>query len=497
MEELSIRQLQDKMEAGELTSKGISEMFLERIEAVDKNGPSINSVLEINPEALEIAQKLDEERAAGNLRGPLHGIPVMLKANIDTADKMMTAAGSLALDGHIAAQDSFVAEKLRQAGAVILAKTNLSEWANFRSTRSTSGWSSQGGQTKNPYVLNRNPCGSSSGSAVAVAANLCTIAIGTETSGSIICPSHTNSVVGIKPTVGLVGRSGIIPISHSQDTAGPMARSIEDLAITLGALTGIDPRDPVTQESEGKVLSDYAAALDPAGLEGARIGVARNFFGFHPVVDEIMEESINALKDLGAEIIDPANLEIEELDSNMLEVLLYEFKADLNTYLQTVGPNMPVHTLEEIIAYNSKHANKIMPYFGQEMMEKAQEKGPLTDEEYIKALDNCRHLTREEGIDRVISEHQLDAIIAPSGGPAWLIDWVNGDHYGGGSSGVSAAAGYPNLTVPAGYVHNLPVGINFIGGAYQEAKLIKLAYAFEQGTNVRRSPEFLEEAVIG
>ena len=496
MQEFSIQELQTKMETGELTSRQITEMYLGRIEAVDSSGPTVNAVMEINPDAVEIAAELDAERAAGNIRGPLHGIPVMLKDNIDTADKMMTTAGSLALDGHIAAQDSFVAQKLRQAGAVILAKANLSEWANFRSTRSVSGWSSRGGQTRNPYVLNRNPCGSSSGSAAAVAANLCAAAIGTETSGSIICPAQANSLAALKPTVGLVGRSGVIPISHTQDTAGPMARSVADLAVTLGALTGIDPRDPVTNESQGHALVDYRASLDPGGLQGARIGVARNFFGFHPGVDAIMEESLQAMKAHGAEIIDPVDLTLDELGPNMVEVLLYEFKADLNAYLQTTGPAMPARTLEEIIAYNSKHAAKIMPFFGQERMELAQEKGPLSDQAYLDALAACKKMARQDGIDKLIKEHNLDAITAPSGGPAWLIDPVNGDHYGGGSSGVPAAAGYPNLTVPAGYVYGLPVGINFIGGAYQEAKLIRIAYAFEQASKVRRPPQFLESAVI-
>jgi amidase len=492
MPEHSIREIQGMISAGIYTAYSLTKMFLERIEQLDKQGPALNAIIELNPDALSIASALDAERGSGQLRGPMHGIPIMLKDNLDTADKMMTTAGSLALVGSTPPRDSFVAHALRQAGAVILGKTNLSEWANFRSTHSTSGWSSRGGQTRNPYALDRNPCGSSSGSAVAVAANLCAAAIGTETDGSIICPSHANGIVGLEPTLGLVSRSGIVPISHSQDTAGPMTRTVTDAAIVLGALVGIDQSDSATFASQGKFHHDYTQFLDNHGLHGARIGVARNFFGFNPKVDQIMEDSLALIKECGAEIIDPADVDIgEALAETELEVLYYEFKADLNAYLEGLGAQAPVHSLQDIVEFNERYRDQVMPYFGQERMLAAQAKGPLSDAAYIKALETNLRLTRDEGIDKTLRDHDLDAIVAPSGGPAWLTDWINGDHYGGGSSSPAAVAGYPNITVPAGYVYGLPVGISFFTGAFQEPTLFRIAYAYEQATLVRQPPKFL------
>jgi len=505
MEELSIRQIQVKMESGELTARSLAQSYLDRIEQVDKAGPVINAIIEINPDAMEIAASLDSERKESGPRGPLHGVPVVLKENIDTSDKMTTSAGSLALEGSFALQDSFVAHQLRKAGALILAKANLSEWANFRSTHSSSGWSSRGGQTKNPYVLDRNPCGSSSGSAVAVAANLCSVAIGTETDGSVVCPSHANGIVGIKPTLGLVSRSGIIPIAHSQDTAGPMARTVEDAVILLGVMTGIDSRDSATQQSKDLSRDDYTHLLDPEGLKGSRIGVARNFFGFNPQVDSVMEECIQIMAAQGAAIIDNANIiqsgeELKDDDiladdgkmgESELEVLYYEFKHDLNQYLAGLGPNAPVKTMADIIKFNEENRDRVMPHFGQERMLAAQEKGPLNEKAYLMALETSKRLAGTEGLDAALEKHNLDVIIAPTGGPAWMTDWVNGDHYVGGSSSLAAVAGYVNITVPAGYIHGLPVGISFFAGAFQEPTAIRIAYAFEQASMVRKPPEFL------
>ncbi|MBN1250409.1 MAG: amidase [Anaerolineae bacterium] len=498
MNEQSIFELQTQIQAGTLSSRTLVERYLARIEAVDRHGPALNAIIEINPDALAIADALDAERAECGPRGPLHGIPVLLKDNIDTADRMMTTSGSLALRGSIAPEDAFLVRKLREAGAVILGKTNLSEWANARSPHSVSGWSSRGGQTRNPYALDRNPCGSSSGSAVAVAANLCSVAIGTETDGSIICPSQTNGIVGIKPTVGSVSRTGIIPISHSQDTAGPMARTVADAAILLGALTGVDPEDPATEGSHDRAQTDYTQYLDPDGLQGARIGVARDWFGFDPRVDAVMETCIATMRDLGATIIDPAHISTaKKLGKTEVEVLRYEFKADLNAYLARLGSEAPVHTMAEIVAFNEAHKETVMPYFGQESMLEAQAKGPLTDAAYLEALATSRRLARDEGIDAALAAHGLAALIAPSGGPAWLTDWVTGDHHGGGSSSHAAVAGYPNITVPAGHLFGLPVGISFFAGAYQEPILIRLAYALEQAIQARRPPQFLPSVDLG
>jgi amidase len=493
LEEVTIAELQEGMKSGRLTARSIAEKYLAWIEAMDKRGAMVNSIIEINPDALNIADSLDRERKAKGVRGPLHGIPVLLKDNIDTADRMMTTAGSLALLGSIAPQDSFVARRLRAAGAVILAKTNLSEWANFRSTHSTSGWSGRGGQTRNPYALDRNPCGSSSGSGAAVAANFATVAIGTETDGSIVCPASSNNIVGIKPTLGLVSRAGIIPIAHSQDTAGPMTRTVRDAAILLGALTGIDPRDPATQASSGKFPADYTQFLDPNGLRGARIGVARDkFFGYSDHVDKLINAAIDEMKRMGAVIVDPADIPTAgKFDDSEFEVLLYEFKADLNQYLAGLGTRAPVHTLKEIIAFNERNKEREMPYFGQEIFLRAEAKGPLTDKAYRDALKKNLRLSRAEGIDAVMRKHKLDAIVAPTGGPSWPTDLVNGDHFSGSSSTPAAVAGYPNINVPAGYVFGLPVGISFFGSAYSEPTLIRLAYAFEQATKFRKPPQFL------
>src|SRR5579885_369516 len=479
-------------ELGRYGARALVEEYLRRIDEIDRSGPALRAIIELNPDARLIADQLDRERQSKGRRGPLHGIPVILKDNIDTADRMSTTAGSLALQGSVAARDAFVARRLRQAGAVILGKANLSEWANFRSSHSTSGWSGRGGQTRNPYALDRNPCGSSSGSAVAVAANLCAVAVGTETDGSIICPSSVNGIVGIKPTLGLVSRAGIIPIAHSQDTAGPMARSVTDAAILLGALAGADARDPATQESQGKSFSDYTQFLRADGLKGARLGVARKFFGYNEQVDRLMQTALEALKQQGAELIDPADLPWHgKTGDSELEVLLYEFKADLNAYLGALGPRAPVHSLADVIAFNEHNREREMPHFGQDLMEKANAKGPLDSAPYLEALERNRRLARAEGIDAVMEQHRLDALVAPSGGPAWLTDWIAGDHDAGGCTGPAAVAGYPHITVPAGFVSGLPAGISFFGGAYSEPRLLRLAYAFEQVTRFRKPPQYL------
>ena len=495
LDELTIAELQAGMSSGKYSAQSLTRKYLDRIDDIDKRGPAVNSVIELNPDAQAIAAAMDRERKAGRVRGPLHGIPVLIKDNIDTHDRMMTTAGSLALAGSIPSQDSTVAAKLREAGAVIIGKTNLSEWANFRSSHSSSGWSGRGGQTKNPYVLDRNPCGSSSGTGAAIAANLAAVGVGTETDGSVVCPSNANSLVGIKPTLGMVSRAGIIPIAHSQDTAGPMCRTVTDAAILLAALTGIDSRDPITKTSAGKAIKDYSKAFDPNGLRGARIGVQRKSHGFNDAVDKLMHDSIDVLKRLGAIVIDPADIPTQgKFDDSEFEVLLYEFKADLNKYLASLGPSAPVKSLKDVIDFNEKNRDRELRYFGQDIMVKAQAKGPLTERKYRMALAKNHRLTRTEGIDAVMNKHRLDAIIAPTGGPPWPTDLVNGDHYTGGYSSASAVAGYPHITVPAGYVFGLPVGISFFGRAWSEPKLITYAYAFEQATKARRVPEFLETA---
>jgi amidase len=495
LDEITIAELQDGMKSGNYTARSIAELYLSRIDAIDKNGPAITSVIETNPDALAIADALDKERKEKGPRGPLHGIPVLLKDNIDTSDRMMTTAGSLALVGARPPKDSFVAQKLRETGALILAKSNPSEWANIRSSHSTSGWSGRGGLTKNPYALDRNPCGSSSGSGAGVSANLCAVAIGTETDGSIVCPSSANGTVGIKPTVGLVSRSGIIPISHTQDGAGPMCRTVRDAAILLGALTGVDPDDNATAASSGKSFNDYTRFLDANGLHGARLGVVRKYFAFNDEVDALMGQALDVMRKSGAEIVDPADIEtIGKTGKNEDIVLLYELKADLNAYLTRLGPNAPVHTLKEVIEFNEKNREKEMPYFGQDMFLKAEAKGPLTTKEYVDALNENLRLARQEGIDATMDKYKLDALVAPTGGPAWITDLVDGDNGAGQSSTAAAVACYPSVSVPAGFVFGLPVGISFFGRAWSEPVLIKLAYAFEQATKVRKPPKFFPTA---
>ncbi|HVG22481.1 MAG TPA: amidase [Blastocatellia bacterium] len=492
LEEMTIAELQAGMKSGKWTARSIAEKYLAQIEKNDERGPAVNSIIELNPGASAIAEALDKERKAKGPRGPLHGIPVLIKDNIDTADRMTTTAGSLALAGSTPPRDSFVVQRLRAAGAVILGKTNLSEWANIRSSHSTSGWSGRGGQTLNPYALDRNPCGSSSGSAVAVAANLAALAIGTETDGSVVCPSSANSIVGIKPTLGLVSRSGIIPIAHSQDTAGPMARTVTDAAILLGALSGIDPLDAITKESRGRAVTDYTQFLDANGLRGARIGVVRKYFGFNDQVDAVMNSCLQEMKRAGAVLVDPVEITTAgKFDDSELEVLLYEFKADLNKYLAALGPRAPVHSLREIIEFNERNREKEMPYFGQDLFIKAEAKGPLTSRDYLRALAKNQRMSRTEGIDAVMIKNRLDAMVAPTGGPPWPTDLLNGDHFTGGFSTPAAVAGYPHITVPAGFIHGLPVGISFFGRASAEPRLIRLAYAFEQAVRARRPPRFL------
>ena len=492
LEEATAAQLQQWMTAGRYSARQIAELYLRRIEEIDRQGPALRSVIEVNPDALTIADGLDAERRTKGPRGPLHGIPVLIKDNIDTADRMLTTAGSFALEGSRPSKDAFVVERLRAAGVVILGKTNLSEWANFRSTKSASGWSARGGQTRNPYALDRNPCGSSSGTGTAIAANLAAIGVGTETDGSIVCPSGVNGLVGIKPTVGLISRTGIIPISHTQDSAGPMARTVADAALLLGGMAGTDPRDAATRSVPARSPRDYTASLDAGALKGARIGVARKqYFGYSPPADRLIDQAIADMKAQGAVIVDPANIPTaSKMDACEIEVLLYEFKEDLNQYLASRGPSAPVKSLQDLIAFNEKEKAREMPFFGQELFLSAQKKGPLTSPSYVTMRARCRSLAREQGIDLVLKQHRLDAIVAPTGSPAWTTDPVNGDHFLGASSTPAAVAGYPSITVPAGQALGLPVGLSFIGTAWSEPKLIALAYAYEQATKHRRAPAF-------
>jgi len=495
LSEKTIGEIAGWMASGKYTARSITESYLARIEAIDRKGPSIRSVIEINPDALVVADGLDRERKEKGPRGPLHGIPVLIKDNIDTADRMATTAGSLALVGSKPPADAFVVQQLRRAGAIILGKTNLSEWANIRSNHSTSGWSGRGGLTRNPYALDRNTSGSSSGSAAAVTSNLCTVAVGTETDGSIVSPSSINGIVGIKPTVGLVSRTGIIPISHSQDTSGPMARTVRDAAILLSALAGFDGEDAATAPGKGKPAVDYTQYLNAQGLKGARIGVVRKYFGFHDKVDVVINAALEVLKSQGAILVDPAEIEtIGKFDDSENTVLMYELKADMNAYLARLGPGAPVHTLKEIIDYNERNKGTEMPYFGQETFLKAEAKGPLTEKEYLDALENDHRLARKEGIDATMEKYNLDALVAPTDSPAWLTDLVDGDHFLGGSSSAAAVAGYPSVTLPAGFAFGLPLGISFFGRAWSEPTLIRLAYAFEQATHHRREPKFLATA---
>jgi len=502
LEEATFADLQAGLAAGRWTARSLAEAYLGRIEALDRRGPMLRSVLEVNPEALALADALDAERHAKGPRGPLHGIPILLKDNIATADRMQTTAGSLALAGVAVPRDAFIAARLRAAGALLLGKTNLSEWANFRSTHSSSGWSGRGGQCRNPYALDRSPSGSSSGSGAAAAANLAAATVGTETDGSIVSPAAACGLVGIKPTVGLLSRAGIVPISHTQDTPGPMARTVADAAALLAGMLGgtngsdgIDERDEATRASRGKAgaLADLSKLLDPGALKGARIGVLRKrYTGYSPATDSLFEEALDVLRKQGAVVVDPADLATAgKMDAPEYTVLLYEFKADLDRYFADLGPASPVHSLADAIAFNAEHRDEEMPYFGQEIFQQAQAKGPLSSKEYRAALAACRRLARKEGIDATLTRHKLDALVAPTQGPAWLIDLVNGDFVTGGSSTPAAVAGYPSISVPMGAILGLPVGLSWIGPAWSEALLIRLAFAYEQATRHRRPPGFL------
>lgn len=491
LDEITIADLQKAMQSGQTSAYTLTEKYLARIQDIDKAGPKINAIIEVNPEALSIADAFDKERKDKGARGPLHGIPVLIKDNIDTADRMSTTAGSLALLDSRPLKDAFVAAQLRKAGAVILGKTNLSEWANIRSSHSTSGWSGRGGLTRNPYALDRNACGSSSGTGAAISANLAVVGVGTETDGSVVCPSSVNGICGLKPTVGLISRSGIIPISHSQDTAGPMARTVRDLATLLNAMVGSDDEDEATQASRRKARADYTKYLDAAGLKGARLGIVRKYCGFHDGVDDLMTKVIGEMKAAGAEIVDPADVPtIGKFDDSEMTVFLYELKAGLAAYFARLGPNAPMKSLKDVIDFNERNRDKEMPFFGQDIFLKAEQKGPLTSKEYLDALARNHRLTRAAGIDLVMTKYKLDALVAPTSGPAWLTDLINGDHSAGGSSNSAAVAGYPNINVPAGSIAGLPVGVSFFGRAWSEPTLLKIAYAFEQLTKARQKPGF-------
>jgi amidase len=490
LEAASLAELQEGLKAGRWTSVQLTRHYLARIEALDRKGPRLNAVIELNPDALTLAEARDRERKVEGTRGPLHGIPILIKDNIDTADRMATTAGSLALAGAARpGRDAHIAAQLREAGAILLGKTNLSEWANLRSTHSISGWSGRGGLTRNPHALDRNTSGSSSGSGCAVAAGLCAAAVGTETDGSIVSPSSICGIVGLKPTVGLLSRSGIIPLSHTQDTPGPMTRTVRDAAILLGAMTGVDPLDEATRDAKAHTHPDYTTFLDPAGLKGARLGVARGLFGENRHVNKLMTATLKALEAAGAVLVDPVELTSSPYDDAELEVLLYEFKADFQAYMLQRDPACPIKDLAAVIAFDDREQAREMPYFGQELLTMAQAKGPLTDAAYLKALEKCRTLSRK-GIDAALDQHRLDALVAPTSGPAWLTDLVNGDHGGASCSSPAAVAGYPHLTVPAGFVFGLPVGLSFFGRAWSEPALLKLGYAFEQATRARRTPRF-------
>ena len=490
LEEITVAELQRGMASGRITAVGLAKAYLRRIASVDRRGPHLKSVIELNPDALALARALDRERQATGPRGLLHGIPILIKDNLDTHDRMSTTAGSLALEGSIAPRDAFVVERLRAAGAVILGKTNLSEWANFRGSRSISGWSGRGGQTRNPYVIDRSPSGSSAGSAAAVSANLCTLAIGTETNGSIVSPASYCGVVGIKPTVGLVSRSGIIPIAASQDTAGPIARTVADAAVLLGAITGVDPRDAATEASAGQAQRDYTLFLDVNALRGARLGVARDLFKLNRLVDPVMEAALEAMRRAEAVLIDPVTLPArQDLGGADHQVMLYEFKAGLNAYFASLGTNAPVKSMQELIEFNDRNRERELPFFGQETLIEAQTKGPLTDQGYLDAKERCVKWSKDLGA--LMEQHQLDAIVAPTNGPAHTLDLVVGDRGLGGSSTYAAVAGYPNITVPCGDVFGLPVSLSFFGRAWSEPKLVAMAYAFEQAAKARKPPRFL------